>query len=245
MRIGIFGGTFDPIHKGHLYIARETRRRMKLDRVVFVPSGSPPLKSEKLVQSPQDRLAMVRLAIADDPYFDLSSQEVNRSGKSYTIETVATFKQRYPDAEIFYILGIDAFLEIDSWKDGDRLLGMCHFVVVSRHGFSFQQMERLIKPVRIDPAFLAALDQGRLKKKQVPLKPGKSLFLLKLPPCPISSTQVRERLRARQDMKNLLPDAVKSYILKNRLYQQERESARFSRERKGVTFCKNRPRKKG
>jgi nicotinate-nucleotide adenylyltransferase len=229
MRIGIFGGTFDPIHNGHLYVARETRKRMKLDRVVFVPSGHPPHKPAKRIQDSQNRLDMVRLAISNDPYFELSDQEVSRSGKSYAIETLSAFRQRDPDAEIFFILGIDAFLEIDSWKEVDQLLGMCHFVVVSRHGFSFQQMERLTKPVRMDPTILMALDQGRLKRKQVPLKAGKSLFLLKLPPCPISSTQVRERLRARQDMKNLLPDAVKSYILKNRLYQQERESARFSR----------------
>jgi nicotinate-nucleotide adenylyltransferase len=162
---------------------------------------------------------MVHLAIVNDPYFDLSDLEVNRLGKSYTVETVATFRRQYPGAEIFFILGIDAFLEIESWKDIDRLWGMCHFVVVSRHGFSFRQMEGLTKPVRIDPTHLAALDRGRLKRKQVPLKNGKSLFLLKLPPCPISSTQVREKLKARQDMKNLLPDAVKSYILKNRLYE--------------------------
>ena len=218
MRIGIFGGTFDPIHKGHLSIARETRRRMKLDRVIFVPSGLPPLKSQRLVQNPRDRMAMVRLAIANDPYFDFSDLEVNRSGKSYTVETVATFGRQCPGADIFFILGIDAFLEIESWKGADRLLGMCHFVVVSRHGFFFQQMRRVTKLIRIDPDILVALDQGKRMRKQVLLKKGKSLFLLKLPPCAISSTLIRERLKSRQDVKNFLPGAVKSYILKNRLF---------------------------
>jgi nicotinic acid mononucleotide adenylyltransferase len=96
---------------------------------------------------------------------------------------------------------------------------MCHFVVVSRKGFSFRQFEKLKRPVQIDPAILLALDRGRITRKEIPLEGGKTLFLLKLPSCPISSTQVREQLRARQNMKNLLPDAVKSYILKNRLYQ--------------------------
>jgi nicotinate-nucleotide adenylyltransferase len=191
---------------------------MKLDRVIFVPSGLPPLKSQGLVQSPRDRLAMVRLAIVNDPYFDFSDLEVNRPGKSYTVKTVATFKRQYVGSDIFFILGIDAFLEIESWKDAGRLLGMCNFVVVSRYGFFFQQMRRVTKLIKIDPAILVALDRGRLKQKQVPLKKGKSLFLLKLPPCAISSTLVRERLKARQDMKNLLPGTVKSYILKNRLF---------------------------
>ncbi len=219
MKIGIFGGTFNPIHNCHLRIAKEVWRRMKLDRVVFVPSGHPPHKPEEQLQPPKDRLAMVRLAIADFPYFDFSDQEISRSGKSYAIETLEVFKQQYPAAEIFFILGIDAFLELDSWRDAERLIQICHFVVVSREGFSFRQLEKLKRPVQIDPATLLALDRGQIKKKEIPLKAGKTLFLLKLPYCSISSTQVRERLRARQDMKNLLPDAVKSYILKNRLYQ--------------------------
>ncbi|MCI0526574.1 MAG: nicotinate-nucleotide adenylyltransferase [Nitrospira sp.] len=219
MNIGIFGGTFNPIHNCHLHIAKEVWRRMKLDRVVFVPAGHPPHKPEEQIQSPKDRLAMVRLAIADFPYFDLSDQEVNRSGKSYSIETLEAFKQQFSDAEIFFILGIDAFLEIDSWRNAERLIEMCHFVVVSREGFSFRQLEKLKRPAQTDLATLLALDQGRIKKKKILLKPGKTLFLIKLPPCPISSTHVREQLRARQDMKNLLPDTVKSYILKNRLYQ--------------------------
>lgn len=218
MRIGIFGGTFNPIHNGHLYIAGETRRRMKLNRVIFVPSGSPPLKPRKRIQDPRSRLNMVRLAIKNRPYFGLSDLEVNRPGKSYTVETVAAFRRQYPDAEIFFILGIDAFLEINQWRKVNQLLGLCHFVVVSRSGFSFRQLEGLTRPILIDPAVLTGLDQGRLKEKEIPLKTGKSLFLLCVPPCPISSTQVRKRLKARQDMKNLLPDAVKSYILKSRLY---------------------------
>jgi nicotinate-nucleotide adenylyltransferase len=218
MNIGIFGGTFNPIHNCHLRIAKEVWRRMKLDRVVFVPSGHPPHKPEEQIQSPKDRLTMVRLAIADFPYFDLSDQEVSRSGKSYAVETVGIFKQQYPTVEIFFILGIDAFLEIEGWKNAERLIQMCHFVVVSREGFSFRQLEKLNRPVQIGPAILLALDRGQIKKKEIPLKAGQSIFLLKLPPCPISSTHVREQLRARQDMKNLLPDAVKSYILKNRLY---------------------------
>jgi nicotinate-nucleotide adenylyltransferase len=219
MKIGIFGGTFNPIHNCHLRIAKQVWRRMKLDRVVFVPSGHPPHKPEAMIQAPQNRLTLVRLAIADSPYFDLSDQEVSRSGKSYAIETVEAFRQQYPGAEIFFILGVDAFLEIDSWRDVERLIRICHFVVVSRQGFSFQQLEKLKRPIQADTPSLLALDRGRIRKKEILLKSGKTLFLLKLPPCPISSTQVREQLKARQDMKNLLPESVKSYILKNRLYQ--------------------------
>jgi nicotinate-nucleotide adenylyltransferase len=191
---------------------------MKLEQVVFVPSGQPPHKPKGEVQSPQDRLAMVRLAIAGHPHFVLSDQEVNRSGKSYAIETITTFRQLYPEAEIFFILGIDAFLEIGSWREVDRLMALSHFVVVSRYGFSFEQLEKLTLPVQFDRSILQALDHGRLRKSEVPLRAGMRLFFLKLPPCKVSSTEIRVWLKARKDMKNFLPEAVKSYILKSGLY---------------------------
>lgn len=227
-RVGLFGGTFNPIHNCHLRIAGEAQRWMKLERVVFVPSGHPPHKPYWVSPIPQDRLAMVRLAIADNPHFALSDLEVNRSGKSYAIETVATFRQQYPGAEIFFILGIDAFLEISRWRDVDRLMAMCHFVVVSRYGFFFEQLEKLTLPIQLDRSILMALDRGRLKKSEIPLKAGMRLFLLKLSPCKVSSTEIRQWLKARQELKNSLPETVKSYILKNKLYRGKGERVRDS-----------------
>lgn len=218
MNIGIFGGTFNPIHNCHLRIAQQVWRRMRLDRVIFVPSGYPPHKPRTGLLSARNRLEMVHLAIRGYPYFSLSDQEVRRPGKSYAIETVLAFTKRYPKASLYFILGVDSFLEIESWRAVSRLFRLCHFVVVSRYGFSFQQLEKVAPTIKIDPSILQALDRGRLRKAKVPLLDGKALFLLRLPLCRISSTEIRERLKARQDLKKFLPEAVKSYILKNRLY---------------------------
>lgn len=219
MRIGIFGGTFNPIHRCHLQIARSVRNRIRLDRIFFVPSGYPPHKVARRIESSRDRLAMVRRAIAGEPRFSLSREEVNRSGKSYAIETVANFKKRYPAAEIFYILGLDAFVEIGSWRSPRHLLSLCHFIVVSRSGFSFRMLKKLALPIPWKDSVLKGMDQGRLREAEVPLPGGRRLFLLRLPPCESSSTEIRERLRTGKRLKKFLPEPVKSYIMKKGLYQ--------------------------
>jgi nicotinate-nucleotide adenylyltransferase len=222
MRIGLFGGTFDPVHRCHLRIAEQVRRRLKLDRVVFVPSGDPPHKPGATVQSPRHRLAMVRLAVSGNPAFTVSSLETRRRGRSYAVETVASYRRRYPHSRLFFILGIDAFLEIEQWREAERLLGMCHFVVTSRPGFDFVQLEKLRPLIRVKRSELQALDRGRVRKVESPLQGNNLLLMLKVSPCRASSTQIRERLRMGKPTRNLLPESVKSYILKYRLYQKKK-----------------------
>ncbi|MBI5194513.1 MAG: nicotinate (nicotinamide) nucleotide adenylyltransferase [Nitrospirae bacterium] len=141
-RIGLFGGTFNPVHLGHLRIAGEIRERLSLDLIIFIPTGNPPHKAMTEVISPEHRLRMVELAIAPYSFFKASSIESERKGFSYSIDTVSALKEEIgASAEFFFIIGIDAFLEINTWKKADELLALCNFVVIPRPGHRFADLK--------------------------------------------------------------------------------------------------------
>lgn len=230
MRIGLFGGTFNPIHRCHLIIAAQVRDRLQLDRIVFIPTGDPPHKgSESLAPSPH-RIEMVRRAIAAEPSFAVSDVEIRRPTKSYSIETVRTLRGEYgPGAELFFLVGLDAFLEFPSWKQASDLLRLCHFVVVSRPGTVFRSLAEMpLLPV-IARASLAALDAHEGDRLDVPIPgPGGTvLTLLRLPPCDASASDIRNRLKKRLSLSTLLPAPVESYIIQLGLYQEEADRTRF------------------
>src|SRR5512136_1779471 len=137
------GGTFNPIHLGHLAAAEEVRDRLRLEKVIFIPSFLPPHKQEEDVPSALQRQEMVRLAIKGNAYFTVSDIEIRRGGKSYTIDTIDALLQSHTGAELFFITGIDSFLEIRTWKDWERLLTRCSFVVLSRQGYRFSDLASL------------------------------------------------------------------------------------------------------
>ncbi len=137
------GGTFDPIHYGHLIAAEEARYRFQLARVVFVPCGQPPHKKPYAVTPAEHRYAMTLLATASNPHFIVSRIEIDRPGPSYSVDTVRLLRQQLPDAELFFITGADAVLEILTWKDSDELIGLCRFIAVTRPGYDLRQLERL------------------------------------------------------------------------------------------------------
>ena len=148
--VGLLGGTFNPIHNGHVAIARQAREVLALDRVVFIPTGDPPHKPHETLATAKDRFEMVRLAIASDPSLSISDVEVRRSGKSYTIDTIRLLQQEYgPEARLFFLIGLDAFLEFPTWRDPATLLTLCSFVVLSRPGLTFQALSwlPLIPPI--------------------------------------------------------------------------------------------------
>ena len=130
--IGLFGGSFDPPHKGHIVAAREALEKAKLDEIVFVPANVSPLKVGRMSASNDDRLVMLRLAVADEPRFKVSDYELRRSGVSFTIDTVRHFRAAHPDDELAFIIGADAFATLHQWKDADELKKLCGFVVVER-----------------------------------------------------------------------------------------------------------------
>lgn len=221
MRVGIFGGTFNPIHRGHLHIAEQVLRCLSLDRVVFVPSGEPPHKKGETLVQRGHRLEMVRLAVESHPRFEVSDVEVRRSGPSYSVDTIRLLQEKWgAGAELFFILGIDAFLDVMNWKDPDILFTLCHFAVISRPGYAFADLKGLPPLRTVSPALLAALDMGERTSLEVPLGEHR-LYLQRVAPSPISATDLRRRIAESEDLRNLLPDAVASYIMGKQLYHHD------------------------
>ncbi|MBI3353565.1 MAG: nicotinate-nucleotide adenylyltransferase [Nitrospirae bacterium] len=221
MRIGILGGTFNPIHNGHLKIAEEVLKRLGLDKILFMPAYIPPHKDKKGIIDAHHRIEMVRLAIADNPGFELSFIEIERGGVSYTIDTLRELGHIYgKEAELFFITGIDAFLEIEAWKDAEALLASCNFIVIMRTSFQCRYLKK-IALLKLPDDKLTAMDKGEIESLRLPLKGGNYLYLLNITPVDISSISsrdIRSRILSHKIFKYLLPESVELYIIKNRLY---------------------------
>jgi nicotinate-nucleotide adenylyltransferase len=215
-RLGILGGTFNPIHNGHLAAAEEVRGRLKLDRILVVPSYLPPHKFEEEVPSAVQRLEMVRLATRGNPFLEPSGIEIDRGGRSYTIDTVEALQRLFPGTELFFITGLDSFLEIQTWHQWERLLKLCNFVVISRPGYHFGDLAK-ISFMKSASRELERLDQGGLQQAMV--RSGAFTICLEMIPLfDISSTDIRNRVKAGTSTKYLLPDAIETYIITNKLY---------------------------
>lgn len=149
MKIGILGGTFNPIHIGHLILAEETREKLKLDKVIFVPAYLPPHKDNSVIAQAVVRLAMVRLAIRANKYFLASDIEIKRSGRSYTIDTLVEFKKEYPKDELYFIIGSDLLTYLDEWKELLEIIKMVKFIVATRPGYPLEKIPSYISTVAI------------------------------------------------------------------------------------------------
>jgi nicotinate-nucleotide adenylyltransferase len=226
LRVGIFGGTFNPIHQGHLAIAEEVLKTVGLDWVLLIPAGRPPHKKGRKVLPAKHRLEMVRLAVQGHARMEASDLEITRRGKSYTIETVKALERNYPKGtELYLILGLDAFLQFSTWRSPEELMGRCHIVVVSRPGYRFSDLSRLDFLGRPDPASLNELDAGRRFLQEMPLSAGTRLILLRVAAHDVSATQIREHLSGGKRFKNLLPPLVESYIMNHGLYRRATNSS--------------------
>lgn len=215
-RLGILGGTFNPVHNGHLAAAEEVRDRMKLDKVIFIPSFLPPHKNEEDMPSALQRQEMIRLAIKGNIHFTVSDIEIRRGGRSYTIDTVEALRQAHLGADLYFITGLDSFLEIGTWKEWERLLTLCTFVVLSREGYRFRDISKL-EFLNAPENDLAALD-GREKEQTVIRTGNMRIHLERIPFYDISSTDIRTRVRGGRSIKYHLPEAVEHYIIGNKLY---------------------------
>lgn len=220
MFIGLLGGSFNPIHKGHLHIAHQVHRMLQLDRVLFIPTGDPPHKDTASLAPAHHRLAMVKLAIASFPQFSVYEREIHFPGISYTIDTVTQLLKEYPDKTRFgFIIGLDAFLDIESWKNTPELLKLCQFIVLSRPGLSFAKLQDLSFFPTTFSAQLARLDSGILQQVQVNFPEEYPLILLAIPPCDISASAIRNGIGQGEPVHDWLPPSVESYILQHHLYQ--------------------------
>ena len=213
-KIGLFGGTFNPIHLGHLRPAEEIRESFELDRVIFIPASYPPHKEKGDILPASLRAQMVRLAIADNPRFAFSDVELLRPGKSYSVETITHFRQQFgPDTELYFILGLDAFREIKTWKDYTALFTLCHFIVMTRPGFEKKFTPEHL-PVEIAKDFCYDVVKGGYAHRS-----GFSIFPKEITALDISSTKIRENIRQHRSVKYLLPDPVAVLIDQNNLYR--------------------------
>jgi len=196
-RVAVMGGTFDPIHYGHLFAAEEVAWRYDLPRVIFMPCRQPPHKDPSEVSPAVDRCRMVELAIADNPRFTVSRLELDRPGPSYTIETLRELRRQMgPDLAITFITGADAVLEIATWREAEAVLDECHLVAVHRPGYDLAKLERVLGPERAAKVALVSV---------------------KTPD--ISSTELRRRVAAGQSLRYLTPEAVREYIETHGLYR--------------------------
>lgn len=213
-RLGIFGGTFDPIHLAHLRCAEEAREALSLDRVLFVPSATPPHKSGT-VASGRDRLAMVRRAVAGHPMFRASSIEIHRSGPSYSIDTLRALRRRFPEPTKFvFLLGIDAFREIGTWKQFADLFPLADFAVLSRPPHR-QPAPRNLLPVAARRQFCYSH-----RRRMLVHESGNRIVFLDVTSLDISASDIRQRVRRGKSIRYLVPNSVERYLDEHRLYRR-------------------------
>ncbi len=221
-RLGLLGGSFNPIHNGHLAIAHHVYERLQLSQVLFIPTGDPPHKQIESLAPAQARLEMVKLAIATVPFFEASAIEINRVGKSYSIDTVREIQAQYgPTWKLFFIIGLDAFLDFSTWRAPEKLLQLCHIVVVTRPGQSFQSLSKMPLLSNLNTQALRQLDLGTLDQMEIAVPDASGLTCLPLPPCLISASEIRRRVKCGLPLANMLPPPVESYILHTSLYQED------------------------
>lgn len=189
-KIGILGGTFNPVHMGHLVLAEQAREHLRLDKVIFIPTNiSPHKRRQKRLELAKKRYYMVTRALKSNPYFEACRLELARGGISYSLQTVRELKSIFPEANLYFIVGSDFLSEFSRWKDVDKLSKICKFAIAERPGFPFKKPLTKMQVVRIPTA---ALD--------------------------ISSSDIRRRLKRGESIRYLVPERVRKYILKKRLY---------------------------
>jgi nicotinate-nucleotide adenylyltransferase len=198
MKIGVFGGTFDPVHNGHLAIAAKVRTQLALQEVWFVPTGQPWLKAGRTISPWKQRVRMVELAIAGKPYFKVSTLEASRPGPSYTIDTMVELRKQFKTAELYFIMGWDSLRSLPLWKEAPRLITLCRLVAIPRPG--------------ITPPDLTVLE------KSIP-GISENVVMLDKPNLNISATEIRAKVAQGQPIGKMVPGSVAAFIKKNKLYQ--------------------------
>lgn len=188
-KVGILGGTFNPIHIGHLVLAEEARQKLRLDKVFFIPVNIPAHKEAKDLLASGERFKMVKLAIKDNPNFEALDIEIKRKGKSYTIDTLKGLKEKYPQVDkFFFIVGSDALSYLNNWKDIDEVMKLAKFVVASRPNYPLKNLPKNVLPIAIEPV-------------------------------DVSGFRLRQRIKNNESVRYLLPKEVNNHILENKLYK--------------------------
>jgi len=209
--IGILGGTFDPIHLGHIKIAEATKQKCYLKKIIFIPCNIPAHRY-KPIATPAQRLKMTQLAIKDHPNFIVDDREIKRAGTSFMLDTLKSLKQDYPDNPLVLILGLDAFAGLDTWHQWEKLIDYAHLVVVNRAGVKIE----LPAPIKTLLQTTEVFDAKALQTKQNGL-----IYQLHIDPIPISATKIRQQLRDGQTPIDTLAENVYNYIRKKEIYYDQ------------------------
>jgi len=207
--IGILGGTFDPIHLGHIQLAQEAYKQLTLEKIIFIPCGQSPLKKNKPIASPVDRLAMVDLAISNYPYFYSDDREVTKNEISYTVETLRSLKKENPHASLCFIMAMDAFMHFDLWHKWQEILQLAHLIVANREG-------KIVNKMAAD--LLA--ERRTFDIKDLQFCPAGRIYMFDMKPCTISATTIRGLLKNNNDVSAMISPLVLDYIQRYRLYTQ-------------------------
>jgi nicotinate-nucleotide adenylyltransferase len=215
-RIGLLGGTFNPVHEGHLRAAEEVQLKFALSQILFIPSYIPPHKQTTDMASPEDRFAMVELAVRAHPQLVASPLEIEAREKSYSIITLNKLKAIHPDAWVFFILGVDAFFEIETWRSYREVLKQCRFIVISRPGFDLARAREVL-PSEYSKEIGKCSGSGSVQES---LLARFRIFLVPIKALDISATDIRHRVREGRSIHGLVPGPVEEYIRKKNLYQE-------------------------
>ncbi|MBR4085256.1 MAG: nicotinate-nucleotide adenylyltransferase [Lachnospiraceae bacterium] len=200
-RIGILGGTFNPVHIGHLFMAEHARTEMNLDMIMFIPTGVPYMKNNREILPSHIRMEMLEMSITSNPFFVTSDMEIKREGNTYTYETLEELKRLYPEAELFFLVGADCLFTIHKWYQPQRIFNKCTLLAANRN--DFPQNELNLQKQHLEKQFHAKVE------------------LLNIPQMDISSTKVRENIKEGKSIRYLVTDSVHDYILQNNYYQEE------------------------
>ena len=199
-KIGIIGGTFDPIHNGHLLMAENSRKAFSLDKIIFIPAGIPPHKKDKNISSNVHRYNMTLLAINNNKHYFLSDIELKREGISFTVDTIKHLKSIFSGAELYFIMGSDSLLQIEKWKDYEELLSLCNFIVAKRPNYDDEQLKRKVDNL------------NSLYKSFI--------YIVEGPVLDVSSSDIRNKVQRGESITYLVPNPVEEYIYKHELYKE-------------------------
>ncbi len=208
-RIGLLGGTFDPVHNGHLQIAETALTALSLDRILFIPAAVPPHKPDRVITPFSTRVDMLQLALKGRQQMELTGIEESLPKPSYTIDTIRELQRLNGDTDYFYCIGLDAFLEIDTWKSYHSLLSSIHFIVVLRSGYLSSSID----------SFLQQLGYQRDQESWINSRSSKRIYFIAKEITDVSSSLIRDYIKKNRSIRELLPESVADFIKKRRLYR--------------------------
>ncbi len=218
-RIGILGGTFDPIHLGHIGLAVEAINKLRLEKVFLIPSFLSPHKTDQIITPIDARVEMAGLAATSYSNIEVSDVEAERGGISYTVDTVAFFSDQYPEDEIFFLAGMDSFLDMGYWRNFQRFFELSNIAIAMRPGIKTPDVTSCLQKWFGEENPYVKVDSNEFLEEFIRIDQKKRIIFFQPKPCPLTSSEIRAKVAEGREVKNLLPEKVENYIIEHHLYQ--------------------------